>query len=60
MNKEFSLLEKTHVFFIPRWFKATYGLAALDNLVSCSCLGHNNENDSEAEARVCIQEGADC
>lgn len=60
MNKEFSLLEKTHVFFIPCWFKATYGLVSFDHLVSCSCLGHNDENDSEDEAGVCTQEGADC
>lgn len=61
MSREFSLLEKMCIFFIPCWFKATDGLVSLDNsLISSSCLGHNDENDSEVEAGVCIQEAADC
>lgn len=61
MSTEFSLLEKMRIFFIPCWFNATDGLVSLDNsLVGSSCLGHKNENDSEVEAGVCIQEAADC
>lgn len=60
MSREFSLLEKMRIFFIPCWFKATDGLVSLDNSLVSSCLGHNDENDSEVEAGVCIQEAADC